>query len=287
VPQLDDLGTYAYEDVPVRPNVNEENRSDKPVWVQDLGKISERKAHVLQDEQRAEFEVLLGFDAQIQRIYEALDEAGILNDTIIIFLTDNGYSYGSHNWTAKRCPYEECNSTPLFMRIPGEVARELSTPVSNVDLAPTIASWAQAGVALPVDGLDLGPLIDGRTTALPRPGVLLEWPGDPDVPAYWGLRTSDALWVEYSTGERELYDLTGMLGEPDPYQLHNIAGDERYADLAAELAAQLREMVPEGATVPPPPFVPEVPSAPSGGSPSPAITPSPTASPTATASPSS
>lgn len=249
-------GDFVGVDLPKRPNVNEEDRSDKPQWVQELNKVSERKAEIFDYDQRNEYETLRGLDDDVQRIYKALADKGVLDDTIIIYLTDNGFSYGSHNWTAKRCPYEECIATPMYVRVPGKPARTVTTPVSNVDLAPTIAALAGVTPGLPEDGMDLGPLLSGGEDALPRPGVLLEWPGDPEIPAYWGLRTQDFLWVEYSTGEKELYDMTGVLGDADPWQMENRVGNRAYTKLELELAAQLREMLPTGATVPPPPFVP-------------------------------
>ena len=63
---------------------------------------------------------------------------GELGDTLIILLSDNGFSFGEHRWVGKRCPYEACVRVPLVMRTPWSVAGEVETPVTNVDLAPTI-----------------------------------------------------------------------------------------------------------------------------------------------------
>lgn len=238
VPASRHAGTFADLVIEPRPNVNEVNVSDKPRWVQDLRLMSEDKLQRLQDDQRMEFDALLGVDDSVKAISDALEARGVMDDTVIIYLTDNGYSYGSHRWVAKRCVYTECNQTPMLIRFPGTSARDEDFPVSNVDVAPTIAGLAGVTPTISVDGVDLGPMLSAQR--LPdRPGVLLEWPGDTTVPAYLGIRTNDYLYVELATTEVELYDLTGVVGDADPYQLHNVADDERYAMVRMELAAQL------------------------------------------------
>lgn len=228
--------------VTVRPNVNEVNVSDKPRWVQLLSEMPETRLEQMQQDQRAEATALLGMDDAVRSIVDALETKGVLDDTVIIYLTDNGYSYGSHRWVAKRCEYEECNATPFFVRYPGATPRDIAAPVSNVDLAPTFADLAGVEPDIHVDGMTLVSLLSGRSQTVSRPGVLLEWPGDLSVPPYFGLRTEDFLYVELRTGEIELYDLTGVVGEPDPFELHNVAYDKDYATVKQELASELLQM---------------------------------------------
>jgi len=226
----------------VRPNVNEVNVSDKPRWVQSQTEMPPARLQQMQDDQRAEEAALISMDDAVAAIVGALEAKGILDDTVIIYLTDNGYSYGSHRWVAKRCEYEECNATPFFVRLPGATPHDVTAPVSNVDLAPTFAALAGAVPDIPVDGLSLLPLFSGGSLRTERPGVLLEWPGDPTVPPYFGIRTEDFLYVELRTGEVELYDLTGVSGEPDPYELHNAAYDKHYRSLRQQLALELLQI---------------------------------------------
>ena len=228
--------------VTVRPNVNEVNVSDKPQWVQSLDEMSQARLAQMQQDQRAEETALLGMDDAVRSIVDALSAKGVLDDTVIIFLTDNGYSYGSHRWIAKRCEYEECNATPFFARYPGATPGDISIPVSNVDLAPTFAGLAGVAPDIPVDGSSLVPLLSGGSQALARPGVLLEWPGDQTVPPYFGLRTQSFLYVELRTGEVELYDLTGVEGKPDPFELHNVAYDKHYGAIRQQLTSELLQM---------------------------------------------
>lgn len=135
--------------------------------------------------------------------------------------------------------------TPLAIRSPWGSAGSASTPVSNIDLAPTILDLAgldQEGLlAAQSDGVSLRPLLDDRVSGpLARQAVVVEWAGDAEVPAWRGLRTESLSYVEHEDGTLELYDVSGALGRADPYELHNLAGKARYASTLEELAALLR-----------------------------------------------
>ncbi|HEY5731507.1 MAG TPA: sulfatase/phosphatase domain-containing protein, partial [Anaerolineales bacterium] len=113
--------------------------------------------------------------------------------------------------------------------------------VANIDLAPTFVDFAGSPVPSTMDGISLVPLlrdanIDGRDS------ILIEhWPTEEGlgsrIPEFYVVRTSDWKYVEYVTGEKELYDL-----QNDPYELNNLAGDEQYQALMAELKAKLDEL---------------------------------------------
>jgi arylsulfatase A-like enzyme len=237
-------GTFEDLRIEARPNVNEGNVEDKPAWIRAQEPLSEKRLKDLKEEERREYDTLLGMDDGVRTIFKALEERGVLDDTVVIYLSDNGYSYGSHRWIAKRCAYEECNATPFFVRYPGIAARDDATPVSNVDLAATFADLAGVTPTIRQNGESLVPLVE-RGQPLDRPGVLLEWPGDSTVTGYWGLRTESFLYVELETGERELYDLTGIKGDADQFQLHNVAGTKPYDGIQGELAASLAAMKQE------------------------------------------
>jgi arylsulfatase A-like enzyme len=114
--------------------------------------------------------------------------------------------------------------------------------VSNVDLAPTIAELAGATLAEPVDGRSIVPLLRGEASSGWRTGVLAEFRGSREIPSWWELRTRRYAYIEYGTGETELYDVEGALGRADPYELRNVAGTPRYADEQQRLAEELRAM---------------------------------------------
>ncbi|MGH2714693.1 MAG: sulfatase family protein, partial [Thermoleophilaceae bacterium] len=207
----------AYPDLPAwrPPNLNERWVGDKPDYVRSRPRIPlDRIAEFRQDQ----LESLLAVDEAIAAMLAALRETGELADTLIIFTSDNGYGWGEHRRMNKVAPYEESIRVPLVIRwdalgIPARTSPQL---VLNVDLAETIA--AAAGIAVPTEGRNLLPLIlDARRGW--RTSFLVEsdmWP-DMRVPAYCAFRSSGWKYVQYATGEEELYNLCR-----DPYEVGNI-----------------------------------------------------------------
>ncbi|HEY2803405.1 MAG TPA: sulfatase/phosphatase domain-containing protein [Actinomycetota bacterium] len=162
--------------------------------------------------------------------------------------TDNGFSFGEHRWVTKPCEYEPCIDTPFLVRYPGTSQHEDPSLVSNVDVAPTIAdvanvspSGSNSGSAPGIDGASLLPQLTGAAPSS-RKGVLIEWAGGYGMPAWFGVRTRNLAYVELQTGERELYDIGGVVGKPDPYELRNRAGDPAYRQVQAKLAALLARL---------------------------------------------
>ena len=182
-----------------------------------------------------------------------------LENTYILITSDNGWFAGEHRLgVGKQAVYEESIRVPLVCWGPGVPAGEtLADLALNIDLAPTIAELA--GVTPPafVDGRSLAPLLRGEPPPVARQAALIELfaPADgrrpspvqmnrwhqarsaKDVPPYRALRTAEAVYVEYESGERELYDL-----RVDPYQLDNLANNadpaliDRFSTRLAELA---------------------------------------------------
>jgi len=172
---------------------------------------------------------------------ETVEARGDLGRTVIFFLTDNGFSFGEHRIRGKRCPYEECIHTPFAALVPDGSAGQVDGLISNVDLAPTIAELAGVLPAPVVDGRSFARALVGRPWKGP-PGVLLEWAGDGEIPAWQGVRTADFAYIESADGTVELYDLTGARGHADPLQLKSRAQDPRYRDTVVRLADLLRRL---------------------------------------------
>ena len=222
------------------PSFNEADVSDKPAWVQALAPTDQA---AMENQRRKQYRSLLAVDDMVRDLFTSLQDNGELDTTVVVFMTDNGYSFGEHRYARKTCAYEECIRTPLLVRYPGAAAKHVSALAQNVDIAPTFAHLAGVTPPIAEDGRNLVPLLRGVTTTW-RDSVLLHWNGrrpdspDPedvtDVPAFWGVRTKRYKYVELETGERELYDL-----RVDPYELDNRAGDAALADIRADLAARL------------------------------------------------
>ncbi len=230
------------------PSVGEEDVSDKPAWVRALPPLDEGRRKQLAGVRVRSFETLLAVDDLVAGIVRALEERDLLGRTAIFFLTDNGFSLGEHRWLGKTCPYEECIRTPFFVRYPGAAARAAPMLVSNLDLAPTIAELAGVSASDPVDGRSLVPVLEGEPVE-PTAGLFLDYVGDAHVPGWSAIRTEALVYVEYVTGERELYDLAGYLGPADPYELENRIGHPTYGTVVRELAAELGRLR-EAATSP-------------------------------------
>jgi arylsulfatase A-like enzyme len=224
--------------------------TDKPEYTL-LPPMSEDQQESMRDNFHDMARAVTDLDDAVGRMLAALGPRA--NDTLVIFLTDNGYLYGEHRLTAKGAPYEESTRIPFAVRPPSTVspaqARSTEALASIVDVAPTIMDLA--GVPWAADGHSLLPILSGRADAV-QDAVLVELcqagngpcsardPEDPpgrDVPPFWGLKTDEYAYTEYATGERELYDLSS-----DPYELHNLANLETFAAVRANLATRLREL---------------------------------------------
>lgn len=236
----------AFDGVRMRrpPNFNEHDVSDKPGYIADREK---QDPHLMDEERRDGWETSLSVDRAVQQLFTTLRETGEDRDTVVIFMTDNGYAFGEHRWNSKRTPYEESTQTPLLMRIPGVSGRRVEAPVSNADIASTIADIADITPGIGQDGQSMLPLVYGIDEDW-REGVLLHFaggsafrdrPGEKKgVTGYWGIRTPDLKYLEYLTGEREFYDL-----RRDPYELDNRIDAARYRDDVVDLRRTLHRMM--------------------------------------------
>lgn len=189
-------------------------------------------------EYRGRLRSLQTVDRAIRDLTETLADTGELDNTYIVFTTDNGYHLGEHRLEAgKYMPYKEDANFPLIVRGPG-VAEDVKRDelVLNTDFAPTMADLAGAQTPGFVDGRSFAPLLE--TGDVPwRDAALME--GFPlnkvGRPSYDGVWTREGDWyVEYEGGEKELYDVSA-----DPYQLENLAGTrpETEAALSTRLEA--------------------------------------------------
>jgi N-acetylglucosamine-6-sulfatase len=227
------------KDTPIAqtPNYNEADMSDKPRFWQNLPL---QHTYNTDPAERKEYDTVLSVDDAARSIVQALQDKGLMQDTVIVYMTDNAYSFGQHRYVGKVCAYDECNKTPFLMWYPRGTPRTITQLISNADLAPTFAALAGIDPGAPVDGHDFLPLIT-------RPAVP-DWPNvvllrgfngaaerDGQVPEFWGIRTARYKYIEtVRTGETELYDM-----QTDPYELQSLANDRAYAAIKERLAAEL------------------------------------------------
>jgi len=222
---------YRSVKLPDPPSFNEADLSDKPAWVQEGAPISAQEKLGLEVEFRERLRAMKMTEDLVARVL-----ANVPPNTYVLFASDNGFHQGLHRihmrkWT----PYTEACRVPFAVRGPGVAAGSTSAElVGNIDVAPTIAGLA--GVAVPpgVDGRDLSGLFRGEPLVSPRKRILLEGSPDSVDKEYAAVREADRQYVEWSSGDKELY-----LDTEDPYQLDSRHGDPAYAGERERLAADL------------------------------------------------
>lgn len=231
------LGTFDGEPLPESAAFDEADVSDKPREIRELPRISDDLRATLTSNYARYLESLLAVDEGVEQILAALEETGHLDDTFVVFTSDNGYFFGEHRIPMGKVRfYEPSIRVPLLMRGPGiEAGATRRSLVANIDLAPTILELAGATALRTMDGRSLVPLFDGEGAPEDRWVLLESTKGGPDdLSPDHGVRTTRYTYVERASGERELYDL-----DSDPEQLVNRAGDPDLAAVEADLKAQV------------------------------------------------
>jgi arylsulfatase A-like enzyme len=167
----------------------------------------------------------------------------VLDRTVIIYASDNGFLWGEHRLGGKIWPYEESIHVPLVVRVPWSGVRGLRDRhlVLNIDLASTIAELAGVKPGLPQDGRSFVPLLRRRSVAW-RHEFIVEHLGASQLrrsgpSPFRALRTERYLYVEYLNGWRELYDL-----RLDRWELRNVADAGAHAKTRAALHRRLLEL---------------------------------------------
>lgn len=211
------------------PHVNEVDVTDKPPWIAALDPVSIGN---ITEQRRRTQEALRSVDDAVETVLDAIDEHRDLGDTLVIFTSDNGHFWGEHRLRGKYMPHNGASRVPLAMRWdshiePGTQDRRLAL---NIDVTATIIEAAGIPAPYGIEGISL-------LGTEPREGFALEAAVTDGSdgngqrvarPAYCGFRTRGWLFVRYSGGSEELYDYRN-----DPWELTNVAGDERYADRLA------------------------------------------------------
>ncbi|MEQ6900958.1 sulfatase [Nocardioides sp. YIM 152588] len=188
---------------------------------------------------RARARTLQAVDEANARVIRALARTGQLENTVVIYLSDNGYLLGEHRMQGKNEPYQESLQIPLLMRGPGIAPGSASTePATLVDVAPTILDYAGLldGVRAlgRTDGESLRPAIAGTgrlsSTSLIQAGRIQTGLSESRQWEWRGVRTERYTYLRRQKGFEELYDR-----DADPFELQNLAGDPAVADVLADL----------------------------------------------------
>ncbi|MDQ3894067.1 MAG: sulfatase, partial [Actinomycetota bacterium] len=200
---------FAGQALPRPPSFNEADVSDKPGAIRNRPLLSAAQIAGMTEMYQQRLESLLAVDEAVAGVVDALRASDELDNTLIVFTSDNGFMHGEHRIpSGKTVAYEPSARVPLVLRGPGvDRGRHVADLVANIDLTPTILDAANAKASRRIDGRSLLPLTRDRLADYGR-DLLLE------TAAYSAIRTDRFKYVEYGTGERELYDLAA-----DPYEL--------------------------------------------------------------------
>lgn len=173
-------------------------------------------------------------DAQLGRVLEALDAAGLRNDTIVVVTSDHGYHLGEKEITGKNSLWERSTRVPLLVAGPGIGPRRVDDPAELLDLYPTLAELAGLPARTDLEGRSLVPQLrrGERRTA---PAITTHNQGNHAV------RTDRWRYIRYADGSEELYDMRA-----DPNEWTNLAGHAAHE----ETMTALRHWLPRSNAAP-------------------------------------
>jgi N-acetylglucosamine-6-sulfatase len=221
---------FANEPLPTPPSLNEADVSDKPAGIRNRPLLTPARLRAIRENYQQRLESLLAVDEAIAQMMSALSATGKLDNTYVIFTSDNGFMHGEHRVPqGKIVLYEPSIRVPLIIRGPGiPTGQRRSQFVGNMDLAPTIVKVTGAQAGRVMDGRSLIPFAQDKLMQSGR-DILLE------TPTYAAVRSPNWLYAEHTTGEKELYNLARDRYELDSQQ-NNPALDAMEASLASRLA---------------------------------------------------
>lgn len=186
-------------------------------------------------------ETLMGVDDSVGAIMDYLKEEGLDKSTLLIYMGDNGFSWGEHGLIDKRHFYEESVKVPLLVKCPeifkGGVRHE--EMVQNIDIAPTILSEASIEKPEYMPGQSFIPILKEDPAAPKRDKIYYEyyWEYDfPMTPTVFGVRTNKFKYIRYHGiwDRNELYNLS-----EDPDEMKNLIADPQYQEIAEQMAHDL------------------------------------------------
>jgi len=190
---------------------------------------------------RRYLETLQAVDESIERIINWVVSQGMKDNTMIVYMGDNGFSFGEHGLIDKRHAYEESMRVPLLVWAPGMVKPNsvMEQIIMNVDLAPTFLDLA--GIAKPkqMQGFSFAEILGGKNVTWQRDKVFYEYYWEaafPQTPTTFAIRTERYKYIYYNGiwDINELYDL-----QADPYEMNNLIRDPAYQQTGMKLRTEL------------------------------------------------
>ena len=222
---------------------------DKPALLRQIGDLPPLGPKTVTDDEtiRNRLRVLASVEDGVSDIFKTLESQKQLDNTLIIFTSDEGYFYGEHGLSKeRRLAYEESIRIPLFMRWPklikaGSVVDQFAL---NIDIAPTLLEIGGAPAQKEIHGRSLVPLLRGEKVPW-RDSFLIEYFSDKVFPrvskmGYQAVRSEQWKYIHYTDldGMDELYDL-----KADPYEMKNLVAGSQARETEAQMKAKLQQLV--------------------------------------------
>ncbi|MBN1348219.1 sulfatase [candidate division KSB1 bacterium] len=183
-------------------------------------------------------------DDNVGRLLDYLDVAGLAENTIVVYTSDQGFFLGDHGWFDKRFMYEESLRMPLLLRYPARIkpASANDALISNIDFAPTFLSLCGQQIPADMQGESLQPLLAGNIPGDWRDSIYFhyyEYPAWHMVKKHYGIRTKRYKLMHFydDIDAWELYDL-----KTDPGEMKNVYADPEYADIVQMLMTDLKQL---------------------------------------------
>ena len=191
--------------------------------------------------------VTKSLDENVGRLMQYLRDHDLLDNTLVVYTSDQGFYMGEHGWFDKRFMYEESLNTPLLMRLPKGYERRgiVDEMVQNIDYAPTFLQMTGAVVPDDIQGQSLVPLLkeDAPSSGEQWRDAIYyhyyEFPAEHQVKRHYGVRTQRYKLIHFyrDIDQWELYDL-----QTDPTEMHNLYGNPKYKKVQRQMHRRLRQL---------------------------------------------
>lgn len=183
-------------------------------------------------------------DRNIGRTLDYLDQHQLTNNTIVIYISDQGFYLGEHGWFDKRFMYEESFRTPMVMRYPGVIkpGTVSSDLVMNLDIAPTVLDAARVPIPKDIQGKSFLPVVTKKAKGRDAMYYHYYENGEHSVSPHFGIRTTRYKLIRFykRVESWELYDL-----KKDPNEMNNLYGKKEYQKTTEALRKKLFELIKE------------------------------------------
>lgn len=182
-------------------------------------------------------------DDGVGQVLDYLDEAGMAENTIVVYTSDQGFYLGEHGWFDKRFMYEESFRTPMLMRYPKEIkpGTVVDELIQNLDFAPTFLDYANTAIPEDIQGESFRKVVSKESSEW-RDAIYYtyyEYPGEHNVQRHHGVRTDRYKLIHfyYDSDTWELYDL-----KEDPSEMNNLYNNPDYAGVQEDMHKKLIEI---------------------------------------------